>query len=313
MFFNVALYAALAIFGIGLLYKVSTWFRYSLGIEAKHIPTSKRVTEAAKGIFLTLFSFKILILIRVLFVDAILQTKTLKESLPRWLMHMSIFSGFMSLLVLHGLESLITANLFPDYAPTINPYLLLRNLSLALVLLGLGMAVYRRFFSGTPRLRSSAMDHYGLIIVAVIMISGLLLEAAKIVSYTSYGNMVEDYADLEEEGDAKALESFWVKEFGIASPHLKGPFDEDTLSRGRELHEVSCAACHSRPQWAFLSYGVSRAIKPVAMGLDMAHIPLVLWYLHFLACFIGLAYLPFSKLVHYIGTYAVNLIRSEAR
>ena len=116
MFFNVALYAALAIFGIGLLYKVSTWFRYSLGIEAKHIPTSRRVLEAAKGVFLTLFSSKILILIRVFFVHVILQSKTLKESFPRWLMHMGIFGGFMSLLILHGLEDFITANLFPDYA-----------------------------------------------------------------------------------------------------------------------------------------------------------------------------------------------------
>jgi heterodisulfide reductase subunit C len=302
MWFNSALYVALAIFGLGLCYKVSTWFRYSLGIEASEIPASKRLMAAVKGIFLTFFSKKIFILARVFVLDVLLQTRTLKESVPRWVMHMAIFGGFMLLLIMHALEALITSKLFPDYSPTLNPFLFLRNLALAVVIFGLGMAVYRRFFSETPRLRTSVMDRYSLIVLAVIMISGLLLEGSKIVSYTSYRNMVEDYADLEEEGDDQALESLWVEEFGIASPRLKGPFDKGTLDRGREVHDMNCAACHSRPQWAFLSYGVSRTIKPIAQGLEKADIARLLWYIHFLACFFGLAYLPFSKMFHIIAS-----------
>jgi len=302
MFFSIAIYIALAIFGIGLFYKISTWFRYSLGIEAAKIPTSRRVMAAAKGIFLTLFSKKILILARVFTLDVLLQTRILRESVPRWLMHMGIFGGFMLLLIMHALEGLITSKLFPDYSPTLNPFLFLRNLSLAVVLFGMSVAVYRRFFSRAPRLFSSAMDHYSLIILAVIMISGLLLESVKIVSYTSYQTMVEEYGDLEDEKEAKALTSFWIKEFGIASPNLKGPFDRTILSLGEELHETNCAACHSRPQWAFLSYGVSRAAKSFAPGLDKINSQHILWYVHFLACFIGLAYLPFSKMFHIIAT-----------
>jgi heterodisulfide reductase subunit C len=38
--------------------------------------------------------------------------------------------------------------------------------------------------------------------------------------------------------------------------------------------------------------------KPFALGLDRAHVPTILLYIHFLACFVGLAYLPFSKMFH---------------
>jgi len=36
--------------------------------------------------------------------------------------------------------------------------------------------------------------------------------------------------------------------------------------------------------------------------LDRARIPLLLWYVHFLACFVGLAYLPFSRMFHLIAS-----------
>ena len=32
--------------------------------------------------------------------------------------------------------------------------------------------------------------------------------------------------------------------------------------------------------------------------MDEADLPALLWHLHFLACFLGLAYLPFSKMFH---------------
>lgn len=316
MIFNTALYAALAIFSFGLLFKVFTWFRYSLGVDDTDIPFSGRVSAAARGIFFTLFSSKILILIRVFVFEVLLQSRTFKQSVPRWVMHMLIFGGFMLLLVLHALEAPVTSQLFPDYASTLNPFLLIRNLSLAMVLTGLGIAFYRRYRSKTGRLFSYAMDHYLLILLAVIMISGLLLEGSKIVSYKRYQNMMEDYGDVEGAAEAKALESFWVAKFGMASPNVKGPFDEATLSRGKELHETSCAGCHSRPQWAFLSYGVSRGIKPFAGGLDRLKIPLVLWYIHFLTCFIGLAYLPFSKMFHIVASplsLLVNAVMDNER
>jgi heterodisulfide reductase subunit C len=140
-----------------------------------------------------------------------------------------------------------------------------------------------------------------VIILAIIMISGFLLEGTKIVSYTRYQEMVEDWSDVDDEESFKALESYWVEKFGVVSPDLKGPFDAETLALGKELHEMNCEACHSRPQWAFISYGVAKIVSPLAVSLDKADVHTILWSLHFLACFVGLAYLPFSRMFHIIA------------
>jgi heterodisulfide reductase subunit C len=114
--------------------------------------------------------------------------------------------------------------------------------------------------------------------------------------------MVEDYADADDEESIEALESYWVDNFGVVSPNRKGPFEADTLAKGKDVHEMSCASCHSRPQWAFISYGVAKISTPLAVSLDQAGIPTLVWHLHFLACFVGLAYLPFSRMFHILAS-----------
>ncbi|MGD9041214.1 MAG: heterodisulfide reductase-related iron-sulfur binding cluster, partial [Desulfobacteraceae bacterium] len=300
MFFTATLYISLIIFGLGLIYKVSNWFRYSVGERAREITSRERVSATFKGIVLTLFSPKILTLLKVFVLDVLLQIRILRENPLRWVMHMCIYGGFVLLLLVHALDRFITAPLFPGYETTLNPFLFLRNLFFVMVIIGLGISLYRRFVLRVSRLYTNVMDHYAIIILAVIMISGVFLEGTKIVSYSKYQSMVGEYADTGEEGELKTLESYWVEAFGVVSPRLKGPFEQDVLKQGKELHEMSCAGCHSRPQWAFVSYGASRILKPVASELDRAGLSTLLWYIHFLACFVGLAYLPFSKFLHII-------------
>jgi heterodisulfide reductase subunit C len=307
MFFSACLYIALAIFGFGLLFKVSSWFRYTINVEAQEITVFQRVYAAIKGIILTIFSSEILTLLRVFFLDVLFQGRILKEDVLRWFMHMCIFGGFILLLLMHALDAFITSTLFPDYSSTLNPFLFLRNLFGAFVILGLAIAAYRRFFQKQHRFVTNVMDHYAMMILAVVMVTGIFLEGSKIVSYTRYQGMVEDYADSDEKEELRALESYWVKSFGVVSPKLKGPFDENLLAQGKELHEMSCAACHSRPQWATMSYGVAKGLQPVAVGLDKINLSTVLWYIHFLSSFIGLAYLPFSRMLH-IFTSPLSLL-----
>jgi len=88
MFFTAALYLSLAIFALGLIYKVSTWFRYSLGIESKNISTSARIFAALRGITLTLFSPKLFTLLKVFVLDVLLQVKVLQQDFLKWAMHM---------------------------------------------------------------------------------------------------------------------------------------------------------------------------------------------------------------------------------
>jgi len=301
MAYYISLYVSLAIFAIGLVYKVLTWFFLKTSLYSKSIPTAKRLSSALKGIISTIFSPKILTLIKVFFLDIILQRKVLKEDFLRWLTHILIYGAFMLLLLMHALDAFITSAIFSNYSATLNPFMFLRDLFGVLVIIGICLAVYRRFILKAPRLTSNPMDIYAIILLALIMLSGILLEGGKIGFYCLYKQMVTDYAGLEEqEEEFKALTAFWVANFGTVSPGLRAPFDTELLEAGEELHEMSCAGCHSRPQWAFMGYSVASAIKGVALGLDRAGIPTVLWYIHFLACFIGLAYLPFSKLFHII-------------
>jgi len=310
MFFTISLYLALAIFGVGVLYKVSTWFRYRIGRGADEIPVSSRVSAAIKGIILTLFSVKIFTLLRVFIVDVVLQIKILRQDFLRWLMHICIYLGFMLLLLMHALDKYITSELFAEYYSTLNPFMFLRDFFGFLVLLGIAIALYRRFILKLPRLRTGGQDHYAIIILAVIMVSGFLLEGSKITSYRRYQEMVEEYTIAADEEELKALEAYWVKEFSVVSPTAKGPFDQELLESGREAHEMTCAQCHSKPQWAFLGYTTAKIISPVALGLDRANIPEILWYIHFLACWLGLAYLPFSKMFHIFASPLTLLANS---
>jgi len=304
MVFLTFLYISLAIFVLGLIYKISTWFSRKIGIAAKGLTTSKRVFAAVKGIAGVIFSARILTLIKVFILDVVLQARILKEDFTRWLMHMLIFGGFMLLLLMHALEKFVSEVIFSNYYATLNPFFFFFCLFGSMVLIGVGIAVYRRFISKVPRLRTKGVDHYAIIILAVIMLSGVFLEGAKITSMTVYQNMVDDYAEMEEDEEFEALESYWVQHYGVVSPNFKPPFDEEVLAQGQEIDEESCLDCHSRSEWAFTGYAVSKLIKPIALALDQAGAVNFLWYIHWLACFIGLAYLPFSKMFHIFSTPA---------
>ena len=298
MFFTISLYIALAVFGLGLLYKISTWFRYRIGLDAREFSAAKRLAAAIKGLALTLLSGKIFTLFRVFILDVLLQIRVLRQDFLRWLMHICLYVGFMLLLLMHALDKFTTAVVFPQYYSTINPFLFLRDLFGFLVIAGIAIALYRRFIMKVPRLCTGGQDYYALIILAVIMISGVLLEATKITSYSKYQEMVEEYTVAADEEELRALETYWVKEFGVVSPTVKAPFDQELLKSGKEAHEMTCAQCHSKPQWAFLGYPTAKIISPIALGLDRANVAKILWYMHFLACWLGLAYLPFSKMFH---------------
>jgi heterodisulfide reductase subunit C/nitrate reductase gamma subunit len=308
MVYNIALYASLAVFAAGLIYRISGWFRYSIGPDAARISTSTRISAAARATVSTVFSAKVLVLLKVFVLDVLLQRWLMKKDFLRWLAHICIYGGFMLLLLMHGLDTLITSVLFDEYYSTLNPFMFLRDLFGLIVIVGLGIALYRRSVSKAPRPKSTAVDYYAIIILAVIMVSGVLLEGTKIVSHSKFGEMVDEYAGLGEPGELRALEAYWVDRFGMVSPNVKQPFSQDTLKEGKLLHEMSCGSCHSRPQWGFMGYSVAKVVQPIALPLDRAQVHTLLWYLHFLACFLGLAYLPFSKFFHIFSTPAFLLV-----
>jgi len=308
--FNSLFLTALIIFSLGFIYKVSNWFIKNIAAPGQTITTYQRVQSAADGIFRVIFSSKFLIVLKVILVDVLLQGRVFKEDVARWLAHMLIFYGFLLLLVMHALESVVTEALFSDYYATVNPFFFLRDLFGAMVIVGVAMAVLRRYFLRRPRLRTGPKDHYAIIILAVIMFSGIALEGLKITSHSEFIRMVEDYAGLDDDDEIQALEAVWVKDFGVVSPNIRGPFDDDLLSVGREVHEGNCLDCHASAKWAFSGFTMAKIIKPVAVPLDQADGITILWYIHIIACFAGLAYLPFSKMFH-IFTVPLSLIAGQ--
>jgi heterodisulfide reductase subunit C/nitrate reductase gamma subunit len=302
MLFSILLYISLCIFVLGTAWKITAWFTRCIGPASRDIPSSRRVSAALQGMRRTLFSRKIVVVAAAFFLDGILQRRILKESVLRWVMHMTLFAGFMLLLLMHALDEWITMRLFEGYSSTANPFFFLRDFLGVLVLVGLGIAGYRRFILKVPRLRTRTPDRIALLLLVIIMVSGLFLEGAKMLSHREYQQMVEDFADTDDSEELRALESYWVQEFGVASPDVSPPFPEEALSLGREVHEMSCAYCHAPSQWAFAGYGTNRALLPIAAFLERIHAVLIFWHIHILACFIGLAYVPFSKMFHILAT-----------
>lgn len=302
MFFSFTLYLALVICCLGLVYRVWTWFRINIGPETADFSVAERAAAAIKAVIATLFSRRFFVILKVLVLDVILQIRFLREDFLRWLMHMLIFIGFILLLLMHALDHFISEPLFSDYYATINPFMFLRNFFGAMVVVGVAIAVYRRVTVKGLRIITRATDIYAIIILAVIMISGFALESVKMVSFTIFDQMVLDYTDISTPEEIKPLKALWAKDYGVVFPDLSESFDPNLVEEGRELNQESCAECHSRPGWAFVSFPLAKALKSAALSLTRAGADVWLWYIHFLACFIGLAYLPFSKFFHMFST-----------
>ncbi len=118
-------------------------------------------------------------LIRTFFFQVIFQGHILKKDPWRWLMHFTIFAGILLLVLFHALDDLISANLFSDYFPTVNPYLFLRNFFGALVVLGIVIAGLRRLTSRGLKKISTAHDVLALVLLSIILVTGFILEGSQ--------------------------------------------------------------------------------------------------------------------------------------
>ena len=143
-----------------------------------------------------------------------------------------------------------------------------------------------------------------------MIVSGILLESVQILSPAIFDTMVDDYAFSDDPQEIEALKSYWVSSWGSGVTSALATGDPQTLALGREMHTAFCAACHDRPQSAFLSYPVSRALKPLTGHLDRLGLERLLWYLHFITACLGLALLPFSKFFHLLATPISLMVRA---
>jgi len=300
--FTAGLYCSLAVFGAGMVFRISRWFRHGVGPDMKKAGTLQRITASVKGAFATVSGPGILVLLKILLLDVVLQRRVFRQDLSRWIMHFFIYAGFTLLVLMHALHRVLADAVFSNYNSTLNPFMFLRDLFGAMVIIGIAIAVSRRFVIRVPRLSSGGADIYLIIIISVIMFTGIFLEGLKITSYRRYREMASDYSAAGDEKESMALEAYWVREFGVISPRMEPAFDRETLELGKRLHGDSCAGCHSKPEWAFAGFVTAAVIRPAARRMDEAGMTGFLYLIHCFACFIALAYLPFSKMFHLVAT-----------
>jgi heterodisulfide reductase subunit C/nitrate reductase gamma subunit len=308
LLFHTALYASLLLCAMGLLWRMSAWLRLRIGPDVQAVTLAQRLQPSLRGAAAAIFSRRVFQVCGALFLDVLLQRRLYRSGKARWLAHLLMFVGFMALLLMHALAAVVSVKLFPGYESTRNPYLFLRDLFGAMTLLGLALYLFelwRRRARFAPQ--RPAMAAAFVVLLGFVLLTGFLLEANKIVSPQVFYRMAREYSGRADPIERMPLRAFWAREFGVAFDDLKEPITPELLRHGRAMHEADCETCHAGAASAFVAYPLSRLLVPFSRWLDDAQAPSWLLYLHVLACFIGLATLPFTRFFHAVAA-PVNLL-----
>jgi heterodisulfide reductase subunit C/nitrate reductase gamma subunit len=311
--FKISFFISFAIFLVGILYRLFGFFQVAIGPEAKSFSFSKRVTTFLSSFFVVFVNpLHLFRLFKSIILDVVLQIQLLRQDFLKWCMHIFIYLGFMGLLLIHALEDFISEPMFTDYFSTLNPFMMLRNVLGAMVIIGLIIAIQRRRKNIGLKLISKKPDFIAIIVLAVIMISGFLLEGSKIISAPVFDDMIYEWGTMLYDDEISTLKVYWQEDFGVVFPNETIEVNPEAMEAGEEAHDNNCGDCHSKPVSAFVSYPLSVGMRPMAKLFEAVRLDIWLWYIHFLSCFIGLAYLPFSKLLHIITSPISILVNGIA-
>ena len=309
MNFSTLLALSVVICLVGLALRLYVWFSQGIHPPTSSLSLGDRISAGLQSTSKVLFGGGIVTIIKSFFSDLLFQQRIIQKSALRWAAHTLIFTGFILLLLMHGMETVISQKLFTGYESTLNPYLFLRNLFGLMVLAGVGIAVYRRITLKPKRLKSYPSDWAALIFVGGIILSGMLLEGSRISSYTIFQGMVEEYGAFDED-ETLALEAFWVAENGLASPNISGPINQEQIEMGREANGSSCIECHAANSSAFASFTLKGITRPFAWILGDSAAVSFFTFLHAAFCLAFLAWLPFSKMFHVVAAPVSLLVNS---
>ena len=314
MVYEIAFWAALIILGIGIIHRIDAWFLRDVGLGDRNTSAAQRFGDGVKGILVAIFSTRIFKVLKVLVVDVLFQGRILRDRTDPlvYSMHLLIFYGFMGLLLFHALGSIFGGLISSaGYVSTLNPFMFLTNLGGLMLTVGLVLAIVRRV-RWKAVIQTASSDVAAISILLLIAVSGFLLESVKFTSSSAFDRMLAQYAGGGLSADeTTALRAYWVAEYGLVPAAPVPSHDAVVVAQGKIVHEAACRSCHTPPgSAAFVSYPISRAIAPVAAALDRAGAVQGLWYLHVLACCLGLGYLAFSKMFHVVST-PVSLMVAE--
>ncbi|HKL82847.1 MAG TPA: 4Fe-4S dicluster domain-containing protein [Desulfobacter sp.] len=310
MLYTWSFFIASAIFVIGIIYRIIGFFRLTIGPDRAEFTTADRIKAFLSGLLGILVSpVRMFHLLKTVILNVVLQLPLIRQDSLKWFMHICIYWGFFGLFFFHALEGYVSEVIFSNYMSTLNPFMALRNIAGVMVMTGVGIAIYRRKTNFRLKQISKHHDYLAIVLLALVMISGFGLEAAKIISSGVFDDMVAEYGFMDYDEELPALKAVWQEEFNVHFPGETIPVTPEIMELGWMVNEDNCAACHSNPRWAFVSYPVSIAMTPFADFFNRNRLDLLLLNIHFLSCFIALAYLPFSKFLHILTT-PISLIIS---
>ncbi len=312
-FFRVALWVSLALGGLGLLSRVIAWLTVRIGTDAQDVSFGQRLWSAVGGGVRALFSRRLPGILAAFFLDVLLQRRLFFASKLRWAGHLMILIGFTVLLVMHAMAALLSETLFDNYYATLNPFLVLRNVFGAVTVLGVVlMAIGRRRDWASGRPARGRVDAVFAALLGVVLLSGFALEAQKIASPKAFYRMTDEFSLGNDPDELAPLRWVWKLDYGVAFADLQGEPDPGVLAEGRELNQDACVDCHARPQGAFVSYPLARALGPVTATLDASNADRSLLWLHVLACLLGIIVLPFTRFFHAVADPVSLVVRGAA-
>ncbi|MEE8473503.1 MAG: respiratory nitrate reductase subunit gamma [Dehalococcoidia bacterium] len=177
MLFIVLSTTAALVFVLGVGGNLAFWLSGKRGDEAA--PLSARVLGLLKNAPSFLLSPRTL---KAFLTHGLLQVQLLREDRLRWLMSMSLTWGTLELFFVGSL-----GNAVDDYgiAPLSQDdpwFALLNEAGGLLVLLGVGIAVYRRYVARVPQLRGGWNDGLILAWLTLAVLTGYLTEAGRLIS-----------------------------------------------------------------------------------------------------------------------------------
>ncbi len=165
---------ALAIFAWGVFERLRFWLRPELRGNPGGVPWRRALWLALQG----LRRLGRPSTLRALFWNGLVQRQLWRESRQRWLMHLSLSWSFIGLFVIGSGGNFLIDLSVPlakddHWFATTNDFLGLT------LLLGVAIAVQRRFLSPKPYVRTVFEDTAILGLLAFLALSGFLVEAAR--------------------------------------------------------------------------------------------------------------------------------------
>lgn len=171
-------------------------------MTAESIPSGERKTIASRLTGLRQAWPGIAVRIRDFFQYAVLQTRVLKKAYPG-IMHMLIFWG-VTIQVVGTAINLMQMALFIPFVELPFPrgaayqiYELVMDLAGVAILIGVGMAAYRRFIWQPKSLETSWDDIYALVLLTILPVAGFMTEGLRLLSaappwaaWSPVGNLV---------------------------------------------------------------------------------------------------------------------------